>query len=493
MTEDNCKLKQVGESAPLLGNVSSGERSVSFGDNNTHIFDNTTVSTHNNGTRTHDEEDNKEDDDAPHMISSSMSNKRTPAQQYARLKTSTMSPMEAFEQSFRGPPPDCVGDSMFDDMSKSKRCQMGAAVLLLRDALLGTNEAEYDGGDTHTDDEFFNSYEHNDLVHRFSLFSRRMLGQQQFAALVKMSLWALVALTFFEPPLWCLEGEECRRLFSLRGDPAFVSDQDLFTTNVEYYPNFHSLLLTTFQAQMMELLCLVPVTIHVIFEFGMGGMSIRRYLRRASRTAAICRITRSIALLGLILGNLIGGAFAWHRLVTVNQYWRIVLCVCFSKDIIRELRTVIKLIPEVVHTFILFTIVLAFYAWIGTVAFYETDEGRQHFGNIVESMWTLWTCVTTANYPDVMMTAYNENRLVNIYFVSFMVIQFYGFMNVILAVVVNFYSGENDEYDEAKQRRNDEKLTRAFQVLDTNGDGVIGQETVMKLFPLLNQDCPDIK
>jgi len=465
--------------APLLGTEKSSARMVSFGHDDARLE---VVGKQRYGSS--DNAGDEGEDDEPFVISSKMSSKNTAAQKYALL---SMSPMEAFEQSLRG-------TTLVDDMSKSTRTQIGAAVLLLRDALLGTNDSEYDGGDTRTDDEFFNSYEHNDSLHKFSLFSRRLLGRRSFASIVKISIWSLVFLTFFEPPQWCssLGPEKCCQLLSWRGVPAFVTDQDLDTTNVEYYPNFHAFLLTSFQAQMIEAFLLIPVIIHVVLEYGLGGMSIRRYMRRATRTEAICRVMRTVALFALISGNIIG-VFVIHRLVTINQFWRMALYVCFSKEVVRELRTVFKLLPEVVYTFILFFIVLAFYAWIGTVAFYETDEGRLHFSNIVESMWTLWTCVTTANYPDVMMASYNYNRMVTVYFVSFMVIQYYGFMNVILAVVVNFYSGENDIYEEAHRRRTDEKLTRAFGVLDTNGDGVIGQDTIMQIFPLLNEDCPDIR
>ena len=38
-------------------------------------------------------------------------------------------------------------------------------------------------------------------------------------------------------------------------------------------------------------------------------------------------------------------------------------------------------------------------------------------------------CVTTANYPDVMMPAYNNDSITWIYFVSFMIISFFFLMN----------------------------------------------------------------
>ena len=35
--------------------------------------------------------------------------------------------------------------------------------------------------------------------------------------------------------------------------------------------------------------------------------------------------------------------------------------------------------------------------------FVDSDEGDLHFPSLVEGLWTLWICVTTANYPDVMV------------------------------------------------------------------------------------------
>merc|ERR1712032_1253466 len=97
--------------------------------------------------------------------------------------------------------------------------------------------------------------------------------------------------------------------------------------------------------------------------------------------------------------------------------------------ILREIRTVIKLIPEIIRIFIIFFIILLFYAWIGVICFYETKEGKEHFPTLLEAIWTLWICVTTANYPDVMMLAYNQSRIVCLYFITFMIIQYFCFMN----------------------------------------------------------------
>jgi hypothetical protein len=94
-------------------------------------------------------------------------------------------------------------------------------------------------------------------------------------------------------------------------------------------------------------------------------------------------------------------------------------------------------LPQIFYILALLALLVVFYAWFGVVLFYGTDQGKRDFSNLIEGCWTLWICITTANYPDVMMPSYNENRLSAIFFVSFMIISFFFLMNLILATVVN--------------------------------------------------------
>jgi len=125
------------------------------------------------------------------------------------------------------------------------------------------------------------------------------------------------------------------------------------------------------------------------------------------------------------------------------------------------------------------------------VTFYGSSEGEQHFPNIIDAMWTLWICVTTANYPDVMMPGYNENRLIAIYFVVFMVITFFFLMNVILASVVNAYDNELDRRKLSSKEMSQQDLHEAFNLMQR--DGSVDRDTVMALFLILNDDFPEFR
>eukprot|EP00521_Asterionellopsis_glacialis_P014788 CAMPEP_0195301872 /NCGR_PEP_ID=MMETSP0707-20130614/30087_1 /TAXON_ID=33640 /ORGANISM="Asterionellopsis glacialis, Strain CCMP134" /LENGTH=536 /DNA_ID=CAMNT_0040364959 /DNA_START=53 /DNA_END=1666 /DNA_ORIENTATION=- len=127
------------------------------------------------------------------------------------------------------------------------------------------------------------------------------------------------------------------------------------------------------------------------------------------------------------------------------------------------------------------------------MAFYDTAQG-QYFSDLLEGIWTLWICVTTANYPDVMMSGYNENRLVALYFVSFMIITFFFMMNVILASVVNTYDNLHNANEMEREVKSQANLKKAFDNLRLfPGDKTIDRETIMALLIVLNEDFPQLR
>ncbi len=152
-----------------------------------------------------------------------------------------------------------------------------------------------------------------------------------------------------------------------------------------------------------------------------------------------------------------------------------------------------KKLPQAATILSVLAVLIIFYGWFGVVIFYDSEQGMRDFSNLIEGCWTMWICVTTANYPDVMMPSYNNNRLSGIFFVSYMVITFFLLMNLILASVVN-------AYDEAIERRKKvrkeialESLTQAFYLMDSRNKGYVDRDTIMALFLILNEDYPEIR
>ena len=96
-------------------------------------------------------------------------------------------------------------------------------------------------------------------------------------------------------------------------------------------------------------------------------------------------------------------------------------------------------------------------------------------------------------YPDVMMPGYNRNRFVSFYFISYMIITFFFFQNVILGLICNVhnvYSNENEKLVELAQRS---FLGQAYDTLTHGSDNFVSYEQLMSVFTILNEECDDIE
>lgn len=68
---------------------------------------------------------------------------------------------------------------------------------------------------------------------------------------------------------------------------------------------------------------------------------------------------------------------------------------------------------------------VAFYAIAGYFIFKATMEGYTYFSTPAQGCYSMFILLTTANFPDVMLPAYNANRWYCLYFISFLIIGLY--------------------------------------------------------------------
>ena len=385
------------------------------------------------------------------------------------------------------------------------------AALLIRDAILGSaadiTEAVFEAVD------YFDPYSRDNtpLLNWISRTCRWILTMRSVYYLEKTAVWMLVLLSAIEPPFWCRDYDpvdvtpvegfgECFALFEMSGPPAFGDGDD-----VDYYPSFAKPLLTVDQSLIVEWICITVIVMMMIARFGVNGLNLRRHFFLHQESALVdifcnkkknfgAKLLRVIRFFAVAL--LIGGMISHQWLGTSRNsglFLRIIITFSLSKPMQRELGTVLRLVPEVSSIMLILFVVILFYGWIGCVVFYETTEGRESFSNLIESMWTLWIMVTTANYPDVMMPAYNEFPLASLYFISFMMISFFFIMGVVLASIVNSYQNDDDMRKAKIKELRQKNLLQAFQLLDKNEEGWVDRETIMSVFLVLNEDCPEIR
>ena len=386
-----------------------------------------------------------------------------------------------------------TADSQRQESFRSERdraVQKGVtqAAFLIRDAILGESENPAQG----TYDPYL--HPENRFRNLLSLIFRQIISTRILRQMLYVAAWMLGILTFIEPPRWCSDGFQgdpnmnCHVLFKMMGSPA-TSDNATISADeenyVEYYPNAHSLFLYQHQSKIIESICISYVTFMTICRIGRDGFSMTRYLRKGP-----AQTIRSLQLVSIV--SIIFGLCCTQQSV-LQPFARLLLLSTLTTSVQQEAKTLIKVLPEVMNILVILFIYMVFWAFLGTVLFYDTVEAESGFSSLIESLWTLWICVTTANYPDVMMPAYNKSRLTGIYFVVFMVMSFFFLMNLILASVVNTYDDVMESRKKERKVEEDTKLTEAFQLMDCENTGTIDRETVMTLFRILNKDFPEFQ
>lgn len=86
---------------------------------------------------------------------------------------------------------------------------------------------------------------------------------------------------------------------------------------------------------------------------------------------------------------------------------------------------------------LLIIVYILFFAWVGQRLFKGTPEGIENFSTFGESAFGLLVLMTTANFPDFMLSAYQVSRLNCLFFISYLIFGLFLLMNLLLAI---FYS-----------------------------------------------------
>ena len=96
------------------------------------------------------------------------------------------------------------------------------------------------------------------------------------------------------------------------------------------------------------------------------------------------------------------------------------------------IEALIKSIPRVGYVLLLMFVVFYIYAAIGSLVFSEIDP--LHWGNIALAMLTLFQTATLEGWPDLLYDAFEVYPWSWLFFVSFIIINSFIFMNMILEI-----------------------------------------------------------
>ena len=131
---------------------------------------------------------------------------------------------------------------------------------------------------------------------------------------------------------------------------------------------------------------------------------------------------------------------------------------------------------------VIFILIYVFYfAWMGNRLFAGTIEGVENFSGLNDSFFFMFVLLTTSNFPDIMLPSYGQARHFSVFFITFLVIGLFLFMNLLLAI---FYSNYQERVEASMDRFTDTRnryMISLFRKYDSGGKGRMNKEGVRGL------------
>eukprot|EP00096_Caligus_rogercresseyi_P003977 TRINITY_DN1807_c0_g1_i1.p1 TRINITY_DN1807_c0_g1~~TRINITY_DN1807_c0_g1_i1.p1 ORF type:complete len:620 (-),score=138.88 TRINITY_DN1807_c0_g1_i1:1648-3507(-) len=145
-----------------------------------------------------------------------------------------------------------------------------------------------------------------------------------------------------------------------------------------------------------------------------------------------------------------------------------------GRQIRQAFRNIRRTLPEILRVLVLLMLSIAIFTLMGYKLFCQKKlvkaNGSPYFRNYFDTLWDMYVLVTSANNPDIMMPAYDYSSWYVIFFVTYIVLTLYVFMNVVLAVIYNNYKRNlRNEITDFYQTKVD-LLIEIFQLISVGDD-----------------------
>ena len=227
---------------------------------------------------------------------------------------------------------------------------------------------------------------------------------------------------FIETPYWCIESKKRGETDGLTYDCQVVSKN--YVAKYSEIANLSPIMMS-----VLDILCLI---FFAYFRWFKSTWAVQKSRDKMRNVIFIILYSISIAIFVL-------SAFEITSMFLADMLRPFVIINFF-----RTLRFNLK---EFYHDLrASFTILVTVFAWIfyftvfGFYLFRYTFEGSTHFLDLGMSYSNLFTALTTANFPDVGLPAYQRNYFTMLFFISFLLVGLYLLLNILLASVFSKFT-----------------------------------------------------
>lgn len=287
----------------------------------------------------------------------------------------------------------------------------------------------------------------------------------RFDFLWSLNYFALIALNFFEKPLWCARYyESCN--------------------NRDYYFLGQLPYLTGAESLVYEGITLIILLVHTVFPISYEGL--RLYWKSDVNKLKVISLVILVA--DFIVYVLYLSPVAFYSLpFRIAPYIRVVFFILN----IRELRDSIVILAGMLGTYLnvlaLWLLFLLFSSWLAYVIFEDTEQGKTIFTSYTTTLYQMFVLFTTSNNPDVWIPAYKASRWSCLFFILYVLLGVYFVTNLILAVVYDSFKSQLAKQVSDKDRMRIRILGKAFNLIDNHNLGYLNKDQCIHLFEELNK------
>jgi len=194
-----------------------------------------------------------------------------------------------------------------------------------------------------------------------------------------------------------------------------------------YYSGIISL--SPLDTALMDIFCISYLLFHRLYKTCQG-----KFDKRADtiRSVVIC------VLAAISIGSSIYAIFN-RSYPELTNLIRPIIIILYFRSIRNSIKHIMASLMDSMVILASFFIFMTVYILVGYSFFRAENMGMTTFPTLNSTMYSLIVLITTCNFPDVMLPAYDQYFWNSLYFISFMIVGFYLILNLLLANIFSVY------------------------------------------------------
>ncbi|CAI9279992.1 unnamed protein product [Lactuca saligna] len=289
----------------------------------------------------------------------------------------------------------------------------------------------------------------------------------RFDIIWTLNHFALIALNFFEKPLWCSSVSE-------------ISCSD----HRDYYYLGELPYLTNAECVSYKGVTLLILLVHTQFPILYEGG--RLYWRSHVNKLKVFLLL--ILAADLTVDILYISPVSTYSLpLWISPYIRVVFFILNFRDLRNSLTLMAGMFTTYLNVLALWLLFLLFSSWLAYVIFEDTQQGTTIFVSYSATLYQMFVLFTTSNNPDVWIPAYKSSRWSSIFFILYVLLGVYFVTNLILAVVYDCFKSELVKQVGEKDQMKTQMLGTAFRLIDEKDFGFVDRDQCIQLLEELNR------